>query len=424
MQEPTQSFWLDGVPGQNVGADTPLPQRADVVVIGGGITGTSAAYWLGAHGIPAVVLEARGLSGGASGRNGGHISPGTAERFSEARKRYGEARARAIWDFSHGCAEAIRDFVAQHGVDCELRVTGSVSLALTAAELTQVEDTAASLTALGVRVERWDAATCAERTGSRSFLGGVLRTTAGQLWPARLVAAIARQALARGARIHTRTAVVEVAHGRDGFTVRTERGVIAARAVVHATNAWARRLVPALDGVIVPVRGQVIVTAPAPPLWAFGLSTNFGYEYWMQRPDGRVVLGGMRWLTPTQEVGTDDDTVVDPQVSAALRAFLPGHFPDLAGVPVEREWTGIMGFTPDRAPLVGPLPGSPGEYVAAGFHGHGMPMAFFAAKAVAEMIAGKEPEIFVPEAFLPDRFLRGYRRVAARRTRLEGDAAP
>src|SRR5689334_16741625 len=76
MQEPTQSFWLDGVPGQDVGADAPLPQRADVVVIGGGITGTSAAYWLGAHDIPAVVLEARGLSGGASGRNGGHISPG------------------------------------------------------------------------------------------------------------------------------------------------------------------------------------------------------------------------------------------------------------------------------------------------------------------------------------------------------------
>ena len=93
-------------------------------------------------------------------------------------------------------------------------------------------------------------------------------------------------------------------------------------------------------------------------------------------------------------------------MSAALHAFLPRHFPDLAGVPVEHEWTGIMGFTPDRAPLVGPLPGSPGEYVAAGFHGHGMPMAFLAAKAVAEMIAGKEPEIFVPEAFLPGRFLR------------------
>jgi glycine/D-amino acid oxidase-like deaminating enzyme len=292
-------------------------------------------------------------------------------------------------------------------VDCELRVPGSVSLALTAEELAQVEDTAASLTALGVAVERWDAATCAARTRSRSFVGGVLRPTAGQLWPARLVLAIAGQGRARGARIHTRTEVAGVTRTRGGFTVRTERGDIATPVVVHATNAWARRLVPAIAGVIVPVRGLVIVTAPAPLLWTFGLSTNFGYEYWMQRPDGRVVLGGMRWLTPTQEVDTDDDSVIEPRVSAALRGFLQGHFPDLAGVPIEHEWTGIMGFTPDRAPLVGPLPGSPGEYVAAGFHGHGMPMAFLAAKAVAEMIAGKEPEVFVPEAFLPDRFLRG-----------------
>ena len=114
----------------------------------------------------------------------------------------------------------------------------------------------------------------------------------------------------------------------------------------------------------------------------------------------------MRWLTPTQEAGTDDDTVIERTVGAGLREFLPKHFPALAGIRVEHEWTGIMGFTPDRAPLVGPVPGSPGEYLAAGFHGHGMPMAFYAAKAVAEMIAGREPEVFVPEAFLPSRFSR------------------
>jgi glycine/D-amino acid oxidase-like deaminating enzyme len=163
---------------------------------------------------------------------------------------------------------------------------------------------------------------------------------------------------------------------------------------------------PPLDGVIVPVRGQVVVTEPVDPMWPFGLSTNFGYEYWLQRPDGRIVLGGMRWITPTREEGTDDDTVIEPAVSQRLRAFLPAHFPALANVRVEHEWTGIMGFTPDRAPLVGPLPGSPGEYLAAGFHGHGMPMTFYAARAVAEMTAGREPEIFVPEAFLPARFAR------------------
>jgi glycine/D-amino acid oxidase-like deaminating enzyme len=287
-----------------------------------------------------------------------------------------------------------------------LRLDGSVSLALHADEVGPVEETAAALREMGAGAELWDAATCARRTGSRDFLAGVLRPSAGQLWPARLVFAIADAALARGAAIHTRSEVRAVMrHGR-GFAVVTDQGEVGAVRVVHATNAWAGRLLPALDGVIVPVRGQVIVTEPVAPLWPFGLSTNHGYEYWLQRPDGRIVLGGMRWLTETQEVGTADDTVLEPAVSAGLRAFLPEHFPALAGVRVEHEWTGIMGFTPDRAPLVGPVPGSPGEYVAAGFHGHGMPMVFTAARAVADMLAGREPEDFVPEAFLPAR-LRG-----------------
>ena len=399
----TRPFWLEDAPYQDFRSAPELPERAEVLVIGGGFTGVSAAYWLAREGIAAVVVERRGLSGGATGRNGGHISPGTAERFSEARKRWGERVARAIWEYSHRSTEAVKAFVAEHRVDCELRFGGSVSLALHADEVAQVEETAAALAEMGAPAELWDAATCAERTGSPDFLAGVRRGTGGQLWPARLVFAIAEQALSRGAAVHALTEVRAIERSGGRFTVRTDRGDVSAARILHATNAWAPRLLPALRGVIVPVRGQVIITAPAPPLWTFGLSTNYGFEYWMQRPDGRVVLGGMRWLTPSQEVGADDDGLVDPTVSAGLRGFLPGHFPALRGVAVEQEWTGIMGFTPDRAPLIGPMPGSPGEFVAAGFHGHGMPMAFLAGKAAAEMIAGHEPETFVPEAFSPTR---------------------
>jgi glycine/D-amino acid oxidase-like deaminating enzyme len=85
---------------------------------------------------------------------------------------------------------------------------------------------------------------------------------------------------------------------------------------------------------------------------------------------------------------------------------LPQHFTDLRTVKVEQEWIGIMGFSKDRNPLVGPLPNRPGEYIAAGFTGHGMPMTFFAGQNVADMIAGKEPEPFVAEAFLPTRFMQ------------------
>jgi gamma-glutamylputrescine oxidase len=399
-------FWLESPEGRMLRTTESLPGKADVVVIGGGITGASVAYWLGRFGRGAMVLERRGIAGGATGRNGGHISPGTAERFSVACERYGREQARAIWGFSHRCAEAVRGFVAEHGLDCDLRVTGSVSLALSPEELGPVHDTAEALTALGAPVEVWDAATCAARTGSERFLGGVLRRSAGQLWPARLTLGLVEHAVRLGAAVQTGTTVRAVERGRGALTVRTDRGDVTAGAVVHATNAWARHLLPALDGVVVPVRGQVVVTEPGPPLWSFGLSTNSGYEYWLQRPDGRIVLGGMRWLTPSKEVGLEDDTVVEPTVSRGLRGFLPAHFPALAGVAIEREWTGIMGYTADRAPLVGPCPGAPGEFLAVGFNGHGMPMAFLAGQAVAATIAGREPDVAVPEALRPGRLLR------------------
>jgi len=399
-------FWLETPSGRTMRTSETLPARVEVVVIGGGITGVSVAYWLARAGRQVLVVERRGIAGGATGRNGGHISPGTAERFAVACQRYGEEGARAIWTFSQRCADEVRAFAAEHRIDCDLRVTGSVSLALTADELAQVRNTAEGLARLGVPVETWDAATCAARTGSASFLGGVLRGTAGQLWPARLTLGIVEQAVRLGVAVQTGTAVRAVERRGGALAVRTDRGEITATHVVHATNAWARQLLPSLEGVVVPVRGQVIVTEPAPPIWSFGLSTNFGYEYWLQRPDGRIVLGGMRWLTPTKEVGLDDDSVVEPTVSQGLRAFLPRHFPALAGIRVEREWTGVMGFTDDRAPLVGPWPGAPGEWVALGFNGHGMPMAFLAGRAIAEMIAGRSADTVVPAAFAPARLLR------------------
>jgi glycine/D-amino acid oxidase-like deaminating enzyme len=407
MAEPTKPFWLNDAPYQDFRSTPDLPAQSDVDVIGGGITGASTAYFLRQHGIGVTLVERRGLSGGATGRNGGHISPGTSERFSESVKRYGLDMTRAISDYSHQCAAAVRAFVDEHHVDCELRINGSVSLALSQAELGPVTESFVEMQKYGIPCEYWDAARCAERTRSEDFLGGVFRPTAGQLWPARLVFAIAEQAIRLGANVQTRTEVQAVENEDGKLLVKTERGHITARHVVHATNAWARELLPFLEGIIVPVRNQVVITEPAPRLWNFGLSTNHGYEYFMQRPDGRIVLGGMRWKTPTLEVNNDDDATMVPEVSAALRGFLPEHFTDLRGVDVQQEWIGVMGFSKDRNPLIGPLPNRPGEYIAAGFTGHGMPMTFFAGQNVADMIAGKQPEPFAAEAFSPARFNAG-----------------
>lgn len=196
-----------------------------------------------------------------------------------------------------------------------------------------------------------------------------------------------------GVNIQTGTHVEAVERGQNGLIVRTSRGEIRAKFVVHATNVYARHLRPILKDLIVPVRGQVIVTEPVPPVWNFDWITNHGYEYCLQCPDGRIVLGGMRWRSPLHEWNIEDDSQIEPAVSEGLRAFLPNHFEALRNVQVQGEWTGIMGFSPDDNPLVGELPGYPGEYIIAGYTGHGMPIAFGAGRAIAQMIAGEQPEL-------------------------------
>lgn len=400
----SRPFWLNNAPYQTFRSTLELPQQTDVVVIGGGITGVSTAYWLGKNGVNVTLLEQRGLSGGATGRNGGHLHPGTNNHFSAAVKQYGVETALAIWDFTQQTTEAIKAFVAEHKVECDLCFTGSVSLALQPQELEELQESAQALAKYGLVGEFWDADKCAQKMHSDDFLGGLYLPTPGQLWPAKLVFAIAEQAMRLGTNIQTQTAVEAVEKDNGFLTIKTNRGTIKAQHVVHATNAWARHLLPFVKNLIVPVRGQVIITESAIRMWDFTFSANHSYEYCIQRPDGRIVLGGMRCLTPTQEVGIEDDTVIQPTISQGLREFLPRHFPSLRGIKVEQEWTGIMGFSPDYNPLIGPVPYRAGEYIAAGFTGHGMPIAFLAGKAVASMIMGREPDVFV-DAFLPSRFV-------------------
>lgn len=397
------SYWLTAAPYQDFRSTPQLPERTQAVVIGGGLTGVSAAYWLRHFGVAVTLLEARGLSGGATGRNGGHIVSGAAVDYAEAVKRYGAESARAIYQFTLATIAALQKFVGDHQIECGLRLNGTAVLALDETEMAGLEETAQHLSVNALPFEWWDTATCAERTHSASFKAGLFNPNAGQLWPAKLVFGLAEHALRLGANIQTQTSVVEVERAGNQFVIQTNRGPIRTDSVVYATNAWTQHLIPQLAKVIVPVRGQVLITEPAPRLWPFGLVTNHGYEYFTQRPDDRIVLGGMRWKSATQEINIEDDSTLHPEVSRGLHEFLPSHFPDLQTIEVEQEWTGLMAWTPDLNPLIGPLPKRPGEYIAAGYSGHGMPFTFSAGKIMAELIALGKSDLML-ESFLPQRF--------------------
>lgn len=403
------SFWLDGCEDtRREWRTSTLPTQTDTVVIGAGITGASAAYHLSSHGIECVLLDRRVICGGATGRNGGFLTPGIADSTANSVRMHGEETTRKLYAYTIKGTDAIETFVATHSIDCELRFDGEAILAVTEAEevsLRSAYETSRDI--CGVDFDWWDKDTCAERTKSSRYVAGVFKHRCGNLWPAKLVSGVVRCAVAQGACVQSHTEVLSVRshESGDGCVVVTNRGEIFCRHVVHATNAWANELIPALTGIITPVRNQVIITAPVPQIWKFGLCANHGFEYFMQRPDGRLVLGGMRNLTEGAEWNCKDDegnpTAV---VSESLRHYFQTHFPDLTSVVVEQEWAGIMGFSKDRNPLIGPLRGRPGEYIAAGFSGHGMPYTFLAGQNIADFIRGVEPDGYVESAFSPARF--------------------
>ena len=118
---------------------------------------------------------------------------------------------------------------------------------------------------------------------------------------------------------------------------------------------------------------------------------------------GALFFGGMRRQSPTHEVGIEDHDTLEPNVSKGLRQFLQEAFGLPQKIRIDYEWTGIMAYTPDENPLVGPLPNRPGEYIAAGYTGHGMSLGFWVGKALAERIAGGTATP-LPQAFDPNRF--------------------
>ena len=179
--------------------------------------------------------------------------------------------------------------------------------------------------------------------------------------------------------------------------VQTEQGEVKAAMAILATNARAGELIPYFADKVDPVRGQMLTTAPCDPMFTCPIYANHGYDYWRQDEHNRVVLGGWRNLDPEGEVG-HDETVRD-DIQAKMVEFLAEM-----GVtaPVTHRWAGIMGFSRDGLPMVGPVPGSPAALAGVGFTGHGFGFAFLAGRALAAQVL--EGEHRFCEDFDPRRF--------------------
>jgi gamma-glutamylputrescine oxidase len=357
-------YWLDE-PGKRYGG-LPGDERVDVAIVGGGITGLSCARALAQAGARVRVLEARRVGSGASGRNGGFALRGMAAPYDRAR----------LPELMRLTEDALPRLAALAGD--AFRAVGSLRVATSEDELAAVRAEHAALCADGFAVE-WVEPGELPPLIRPHVLGGTFNPPDGALEQGRWIRRLAALAEEAGALLAEETTATEI----DGTRVLTPCGHVDADAVLVATDGYTRGLIAEVDALVAPTRGQVVATSPLPERhFECPVYGRWGYDYFQQLPDLRVVAGGRRDVGRGSEETTQETTTgpIQAAVENMLRDVL-GSVPDIT-----HRWAGLMAFTPDRLPLVGPLPGREGVWLSLGYSGHGNVLGFACGELVAASI--------------------------------------
>jgi gamma-glutamylputrescine oxidase len=384
----TPSLWQELHPGRAFPA-LDSDHRADVCVIGAGVTGASCAWRLLEHGVGVTVVDGRRAAAAASGRNGGFAVAGTGLDPGELEGRLGAAGARDLGAATERSLDAMIALAAELGVPQAVRRSGSLWVAQDEYERAEIEHALSAAAAAGIPCRPAAdliPAPMRDRCDTAAFF-----PRDAELLPATWVRTLAAAAADRGAALFERSLVGGLARDGEGWIVRAGGGAVRAQALVVACDGLIPRLLPQLEGIIYPVRGQVLATEPLPngPL-AFPTHSQSGFMYYRPTDDGRVVVGGGR-LEQLEHEYTDEETAT-AGVQARLDAFL-AEWLGLGGARVTHRWAGIMGFSADLLPVVGALPDSAGLYVAGGYSGVGNVLGHLCGSIAADLIAtGTHPQ--------------------------------
>lgn len=357
-------------------------REVDFLVVGAGLVGCAAAFFAGQAGRQVTITEMRDVGLGASSRNAGFMITGLDTYYHRSIERYGEAVTREMWDLSRTTHGYWREFAKNGSV--QLDTCGSMLLAETPEEAQELEDAARALEADGREFDY-----CSYDPLERGFYAAIRQPQDCAVQPYQLVQAVYQQS---GAELINNNELYQIEQtDEETVTVYTRQYIFKARHVMLCTNAYSVHIDPYFIGKVIPTRAQCIATAPlknGPVLNTCGYS-DYGYMYYRDTFDGRLLIGGGRKQNKILENDTTDDRTTDP-VQRILEGYLREKFPDITE-PIERRWAGIMGFSADGLPLVGTLPGKPRVGFAVAFHGHGLAMgAGTAERAVDLLLKGKD----------------------------------
>ncbi|MGH7022862.1 MAG: NAD(P)/FAD-dependent oxidoreductase [Caulobacteraceae bacterium] len=368
--------------------------EADVVIVGGGATGLSAALHAAGRGASVVLLEGGRIGWGASGRNGGQIIPGLRMGATDLAARLGEERARRVLELAFEARDLVVGLIERHAINCDLRLTGHLAAAARPKHLEGMLEDCAKLSDMGFTrgLRGVDKGSIGDLVGA-DYVGGVFDPAGGHFHPLNYALGLARAAASAGVRMFETSPATGVAQDGGGVTVTTGAGRVRARHAVLAGDALLAGLAPRAEARIMPVASYVAVTEPLDfaaeliPSNAAVSDSRFVVNYYRLTPDGRLLFGG----------GERYSRRPPADIAAFVRPHMERVFPAVKGARIDHAWGGLVSITRTRLPH---LAREGNILIAHGYSGMGAALSTLAGQLIADAIAG-ETERFDLLADLP-----------------------
>ncbi|WMN17640.1 FAD-binding oxidoreductase [Pseudomonas piscis] len=362
-------------------------QVADVCVVGGGFSGLNTALELAERGLSVVLLEARQIGWGASGRNGGQLIRGVGHGLEQFTKVIGSEGVRQMKLMGLEAVEIVRQRIERFQIPCDL-TWGYCDLANKPAELEGFAEEAEELRSLGYRHETrlLQASEMHSVVGSKRYVGGLVDMGSGHLHPLNLALGEAQAAQRLGVRLFEHSCVTRIDYGAE-VKVHAARGTVRAKTLVLGCNAYLNDLNPQLGGKVLPAGSYIIATEPLSPDQAQELlpqnmavcDQRVALDYYRLSADRRLLFGGACHYSGR-----------DPKdIAAYMRPKMLDVFPQLSAVKIDYQWGGMIGIGANRLPQIGRLKDQPNVYYAQAYSGHGVNATHLAGKLLGEAISGQ-----------------------------------
>lgn len=392
-------------------------RKTDVVVIGGGYTGLSAALELRRRGVEVTLLEANAVGWGCAGRNAGFVLPGSGRLgYGALKKHYGESTAKAIIGEFYAAPEALRELIAQEQLDVDMAEGGYLKIAHKPAHFNTFEQQYQELPdEFKTYLQLIDQQQLTDNLlQTKQQFGGLYNSSSFGINPLKMATAMAELVCKAGGTICHHSPVVEYRKEGNHYKVKTPNGEITCDKVVLATNAYTpNRSLPVFYKSQFPVLSSVLVTHPLEDeqLACFKqegllcMDTRALKYYYRLLPDNRVLFGGRGAIAGRNHAS--------PAIKNKLLNALKSSFPSLNDARLDYFWSGWVSVSQDEIPHIGALPNEPDVFYAMGYCGSGVAYTHTAGKRIAQLMTNPNevPDLPIYRSFPKDFPFAPFRRL-------------